>query len=111
MEAGQTAGAAVLMGTVFVLNPDAAIGAAFGAMFFILNQNHHRPAMRIAYGLISAVAGYAVGQGYDDSWSMFAAMCGGAGAVVFLTATIDRLQSNEASPLVAFLIDLFRGRK
>lgn len=111
MEAGQTAGTLALLGTVFVLNPDAAIGAAAGAMFFMLHQNHRKPAYRAIYTLISMLAGYSVGHGYGDSWSMFAALCGGAGAVVFLTATLDRLQAGESGPLVQFFIDLLRGRK
>lgn len=111
MEAGQTAGTLALLGTVFVLNPDAAVGAAFGACFYMLHQNQHTPLRRLAYGLISLVAGYGVGAGYGDSWSLLAAVCGGAGAVVVISTALDKIQSDEASPLVSFLIDIIRGRK
>ena len=71
MEAGQTAGLAVLVGTVFVLNPDAAIGCVFGACFYMLSENQHSIWKRIAYTLISMVAGYGVGTGYGGLQSQF----------------------------------------
>ena len=111
MDAGQAVGTAVLLGTMFVLNTDAAIGASFGAAFYMLHQNQHGLFHRIAYGLVSLVAGYGVGAGYGDGWSLFAAVCGGAGAVVVLSTALERVQSNEASPLVSFLLDILRGRK
>lgn len=111
MEAGQTAGALVLLGTVFVLNPDAAIGAAFGSMFYLLSQEHQSIFHKIAYTLISMVAGYGVGAGYGDGWSLFAAVCGGAGSVVVLSTALDRIKSNESGPLMSFILDLIRGRR
>lgn len=112
MEAGQAAGAAILLGTIFVLNPDAAVGCVFGAAFFMLHQNHHKPLARVAYGLISMVAGYGVGVGYGGEWSLFVAVCGGAASVVVLSAAIDRVQSGEGGAgLVGFLLDILRGKR
>lgn len=111
MEAGQTTSAAILLGTIFVLNPDAAIGAAFGAAFFMLHQDHHDPLKRMAYGLISLVAGYAIGVGWGGPWAMLVAVFGAASAVVVLSSLLESARNGKPSPLLDFVLSVLRGRK
>lgn len=99
------AGAALVMG--LTLNADAAVGAAFGAVFFMLSNECMPMVRRLVYSLVSGVIGYSVGIAAGAPWSMLAAATGAAIAVVTLGALVDVISKQGISGLM----EIWRGRK
>ena len=92
------------------INADAAVGATFGSMFFLLNSEAHALPKRLGYAAISAVMGYASGITAPDSWAMLTSAGSAAVAVVTLTA-LSRAIETEGLGAIRSIFDIIRGRK
>lgn len=92
------------------INTDAAIGATFGSMFFLLNSESHSMPKRLGYAAISAVMGYAAGITAPDSWAMLVSSACAAVAVVTLTA-LSRAIETEGLGAIRSIFDIIRGRR
>ena len=92
------------------INADAAVGATFGSMFFMLNSENHALPKRLGYGAISAVVGYAAGITASDSWAMLTSAAAAAVAVATLTA-LSRAIESEGLGAIRSILDIIRGRK
>ena len=92
------------------INADAAVGATFGSMFFLLNSESHSMPKRLGYAAISAVMGYAAGITASDSWAMLTSAAFAAVAVVTLTA-LSRAIETDAIGAIRSIFDIIRGRK
>lgn len=92
------------------INTDAAVGATFGSMFFLLNSENHAMPKRIGYAAISAVVGYAAGITASDSWAMLTSAAAAAVAVATLTA-LSRAIETEGLGAIRSILDIIRGRK
>lgn len=108
MDSSQITASFALFGIMLAVNSDAAIGAVFGAAFFMMSATHFPLYLRSIYTAVSAVFGYAVGIGIGGGWTMLTAVLGSAGAVVTLETL---LHGKEPSPFMNWLLDVIRGRR
>lgn len=108
MDSSQATASLAVFGLMFAVNSDAAIGAAFGAAFFLMSATHFSLYHRSVYTAVSAVFGYGVGIGVGGDWTMLSAVLGSASAVVTLETL---LHGKEPSPFMNWLLDIIRGRR
>jgi hypothetical protein len=108
MDSSQATASLAVFGILFAVNSDAAIGAAFGAAFFLMSATHFVLHLRTIYTAVSAVFGYGVGIGIGGDWAMLSAVLGSASAVVTLETL---LHGREPSPFMNWLLDVIRGRR
>jgi len=81
------------------INADAAVGAAFGSAFFLLNAEQHPMPKRLAYACISAGVGYGAGSAATA-----------AVGVVVLTS-ISKSIETEGLGALRTIFEIIRGRK
>ncbi len=96
---------AALLGLAAYLNTDATVGAFFGGMFFMLDQDHHPWLRRIAYAAISVCVGYGAGLAAPESWAMLAAATSSAVAVVALSSLVGSINRDG----IRAVLDTLRG--
>lgn len=88
------------------INADAAVGAVFGAAFFLLSTAEHSGWRKAGYAAVSAGVGYAAGLAVGAPWAMLASAGGAAVAVVALASIIKTINTIG----LAGLLDLLRGK-
>ena len=108
METVQTTAAIALFGTMVVINSDAAVGASFGAAFFMLSAHQFTLVMRMFYTVISAGFGYGLAVGVGGDWVMITGIIGAAGAIAVLDSM---MKGSEPTAFVKWVLDTIRGRK
>ena len=89
------------------VNADAAVGAAFGSVFFLLNNDHLTAPKRFGYAGVSLCIGYASGLAIGAPWSMLVGATTAAVAVVTLASLAETINKGG----VAAILELWRGRK
>src|SRR5690606_13331402 len=78
------------------INADAAVGAAFGSAFFLLNAEQHPMPKRLAYACISAVVGYGAGLAAGGSWTLLVSAATAAVGVVALTSVSKSIETERS---------------
>lgn len=97
---GEITAAAMPVVIGITINPDAAIGATFGAAFFLLSNEHFPPVKRFAYGGISLCVGYGTGIAIGAPWAMLASATGAAVAVVSLASLAKTISEGGLQSLI-----------
>lgn len=93
------------------INADAAIGASFGAMFFLLSSEERAPRKRLGYASISLCIGYGAGVAASDGWGVLLSGVVASVAVVTLTTLSRKIESGDLAGAAKMLIDVVRLRK
>lgn len=103
-----------------LIEPNAAIGAAFGCVFFLTTRSNYKPAVIVALTFVSLVLGYSVGIAAGERHAMWVALFGASIGSTLLAAAqkVAELartsvgKSGDFPPWVKFTIDsLLRLRK
>lgn len=105
--AGEIVAVAIPVILGITANADAAVGAAFGSMFFLLSSEHNPVMKRLGYAAVSLCIGYAVGLAVGAPWTMLASATSAAVAVVTLASLTETITKGG----VVALMDIWRGRK
>lgn len=92
------------------INADAAVGAAFGSAFFLLNAEQHPMPKRLAYACISAGVGYGAGVAAGGSWTLLVSAATAAIGVVALTSVSKSIET-EGLGALRTIFEIIRGRK
>lgn len=93
------------------VNPDAAVGASAGAMFFLLSSEEKTAHKKIGYFLISLCVGYSVGLTASEGWAMLLSAGAASTGVVTLSTLTKKIDSGDFVGAVKMLIELARSRK
>lgn len=101
---------AAAFGIAAWINTDAAVGAAFGSAFFLLNAEQHPMPKRLAYAGISAGVGYGAGLAVGGNWTLLVSAATAAVGVVVLTSVSKSIETEGLGALKT-LFEIIRGRK
>lgn len=93
------------------MHPQAAVGAAFGCMFFLAVSNATGLVQKAVLTLVSWGAGYSVGLWIEGSLAMLAAFMSACFAVVVLTSLASAFEQERLPLWLVKLIKIWRGTK